>query len=140
MTALLLLLLLQTDSLSNVMPHIDLPPGFNWWYVAIYAAGMFGHFVVHVVKTGGGWKALTGNFIAQFSGWFLNKKHLTALTGAPGAIIALASQWGLNLGFGTLASIPVAIALGAGYIADSILNNGTPSTQIPPVPQAPPAV
>jgi len=134
MTAMLVFLLTQIDSVSAtpvVFPVV--PSGFNWWYIAIFAAGMIVHFATHVIKTGGGWKTLFNNFTAQFAGWFFNKFHLTAISGAAAAVIGTAAQWGLNVPFATLNALGIAVAVASGYIADSLFNNGTPAVQVPPV-------
>jgi len=127
MTALFTLLLLQVDSLASQISLPVVPAGFNWWYVAIYAAGMIVHFAFHTGNVGAGWKALFTSFKAQFVTYFFNRWHLTALSAAPAAVLALATQYGLNLGFGTLNALAIIVSAGAGYIGDSMFNSGTPT-------------
>lgn len=122
-------LIAQDTTLSTVV----IPSGFDFWYLAIFGVGMIGHFAVHVIKTGGGWKTLFTNFWAQFVGWFFNKYHLTLFSGAAAAIIGTAAQLGLDVPFATLNALGIATAIAAGYIADSAFNNGTPAVQRPKV-------
>lgn len=132
MVAFLMVLLLQVDSLAKtVVPEI--PSGFDFWYLPLFAAGMVLHFIAHVVQHGGGWKALTSDFVGQFTGWFFNAFHKTLLATFSVAIIGIATQvaaLGINIGFATLNPLGVAASLAAGYIGDSAFNGGTTAPKV----------
>ena len=136
-----------TKSLSFVLPEV--PSGFNYFYLAIFAGGMFVHFLVHMVKSVGGWSKIgsvfNASFFDNFASWFGNKFHLTLVSGAAAAIIGTAAQWNLNVPFATLNPLGIAVAIASGYIGDSMFGGGTVaapqgSTPIAPVVQTLPPV
>jgi hypothetical protein len=128
--------LAQVDTAAVGLPPIA-PPGFNFWYIAIFALGMVFHWFKKVVQAAGSFKAfLKSPFLAQFAGWFFNKFHATAITGAAAAIAGLASQYELNINFAVLNPLGIGIAIATGFIADSLFNSGTTPEKV--IEQMPP--
>ena len=140
MTALILLFIQDTTkSLPFTLPEV--PSGFNYFYLAIFGGGMFIHYLVHMVKSVGGWSKIGSVFNASFVdnlvSWFGNKFHLTLVSGAAAAIIGTAAQWGLNVPFATLNALGIAVATVSGYIGDSMFGGGTVAAPIGSTPIAP---
>ena len=109
---------------TKVLNTIPIPPGFQWYYLPIFLLGIFVHYAVKVYKTLGPTKFLSG-LINNFVGWFINKPHMTLVSGFAAACLGVGSAYGLSIGFNTFNALAVAGSIVAGYLGDSVFNDGT---------------
>ena len=108
---------------------VPIPDGFQWGYIPIFALGMIIHWFIKLVKAYGGWSKVgtifNGLFFTNFTGWFFNSFHKTAIAGAFTAIAGLGAGYGLNVNFLAYNGIAIFVSLAAGYFSDSAFNDGT---------------
>ena len=144
MTALLVFLLLQVDSLLKGISLPAIPTGFNWEYIALFVLGMVLHWLIRVIHGAGGWSKVftvfNSSLLDNFVSWFFNKPHLTVVSGGAAAVLAFAAQYNLPVSFATINALGVAMAVASGYIADSAFNGGAITAPAGSTPLAPPVV
>jgi len=107
----------QSDTTSTLIPNIEVPEGFNWFYLGFFILGMLIHYVYKVYKVLGSVNLLKG-LLNNFVGWFINKFHRTLLAGFVAAILGLVEYLGLSINFSTITFIGAVVAIAAGYIGD----------------------
>lgn len=122
--ALFVILCVASASAQTVGTPINIPAGFNWIYIVLFAVGMIVHYVIKVFHTLGS-KEILKNLLNNFFGWFFNKWHWTLLAGGATAIMAVASAYELNIQFTSINALGIVISIAAGYIGDSAFNSGT---------------
>jgi hypothetical protein len=106
----------QADS-TSILPKIEVPEGFNWFYLGFFILGMLLHYAYKVYKVVGTinyFKSLLNNFV----GWFLNKFHRTLLAGFVVSILALVQTLGLQIDFSSITLLGGLVATAAGFIGD----------------------
>jgi len=108
---------------TNTLKPLDIPAGFNWLYIVFFALGMLLHYSIKVFHTLGKTKFLNSLY-RNFSNWFINKYHYTALSGAAAAIIGIATAYEMNINFSIINLLGAVISIMAGYIGDSMFNAG----------------